>query len=225
MIILVANQKGGSGKTTIATNFAAILAGMSKDVLLVDTDVQCSASDWASIREDSIEAQNSTLPTITCVQKTGRIDQEIKRLSSKFDYIIIDAGGRESQELRSGLVVADICIIPLIASQFDLWAIEKVEELVSITKEHHNPKLIAKILVNKASTHAKVDDHSTIISFLHEGSSKQVLGIFDVSIKERMAFRHAAQQGRAVTELTRKESNPKAIVEIIALLHEVLCHE
>ncbi len=66
-IVLFGGEKGGTGKTTLATNMAAMLALQGKDVLLLDTDRQGTASFGATVREDTkIE------PRIACVQKIGK---------------------------------------------------------------------------------------------------------------------------------------------------------
>ena len=64
-VIAVLNQKGGSGKTTIATHLARALQLGGADVLLVDSDPQGSARDWAAVREDQpVSYTHLTLPTI-----------------------------------------------------------------------------------------------------------------------------------------------------------------
>ncbi len=222
MNILVANQKGGAGKTTLATNIAAILAGKGYDVLLIDTDIQGSASDWAAIREGN----EAGLPSLTCIQKTGpTVNAEITKFSKKFDHIVIDAGGRESTEVRSALLAAEICIVPLIASQFDMWAIEKIEEVVYMAQAHYNPNLIAKVVVNKASTNPQVKDYDAILQNVEARGEEATIGLLDSVISERASFRRAAEQGAAVTELKGKDFNPKAANEMNALTLEVLTYD
>ena len=66
MIILVGNEKGGVGKTTLATNLAVAAQMDNKDVLLIDTDQQMSSTYWAKVREE-----NTDLKDITCVYRKG----------------------------------------------------------------------------------------------------------------------------------------------------------
>ena len=102
-IILIGGEKGGTGKTTLAVNLAALRALQGRDVLLIDTDVQASASYWAQSRD---EAQ--TRPRIACIQKFGKgLPTEVRDLARRYQDLIIDAGGRDSVELRSSLVVAE----------------------------------------------------------------------------------------------------------------------
>ena len=67
-IVLFGGEKGGSGKTALATNMAAMLALAGKDVLLLDTDRQGTASFWATVREET-----DVEPRIACVQKFGKV--------------------------------------------------------------------------------------------------------------------------------------------------------
>ncbi len=85
MIITVGMEKGGDGKSTVATNLAAMMAIAGHDVLLLDSDPQGSSYLWNSIRNE-----NPNLPKITCFQKFGRIREDISRVKTKFDHIIID---------------------------------------------------------------------------------------------------------------------------------------
>ena len=124
MIILIGAEKGGTGKTTLATSLAAMRTNEGHDVLLLDTDQQGTATYWNRLR-DQTEAKK-----ITCVQVFGEVDREIRKLASKYDEIIIDAGGRDSEELRSSILVAHKIYIPLQPSQFDIWTITQMAKIV-----------------------------------------------------------------------------------------------
>ena len=99
MILLCGGEKGGTGKSTIATNLAAMRLKESADVLLLDTDPQASSSYWSSIRDE-----DESLKRVSCVQKFGKgLEKELYALSEKYDDLIIDAGGRDSAELRASM--------------------------------------------------------------------------------------------------------------------------
>jgi chromosome partitioning protein len=128
MIVLVGGEKGGTGKTTIATNLAAKRALAGRDVLLVDTDQQGSANYWAQNREEP-EAKPGR---VACVQKSGKgLQAEVRDLAKRYEDIVIDTGGRDSVELRAALVVADKAYIPIQPSQFDIWTLDRMDGLVS----------------------------------------------------------------------------------------------
>ena len=121
MIVTIGGIKGGSGKTTVATNLACIAAGQGADVLLVDADNQETAFDFTNARK----ADNPAAPSYTCVKLTGAsVRTEVLKMTKKYDHIIIDAGGRDTTSQRAALSVSNILLIPCKPRSFDLWAIE-----------------------------------------------------------------------------------------------------
>jgi chromosome partitioning protein len=215
MIILIGGEKGGTGKTTLATNLAAMRAVAGHDVLLIDCDPQASANYWAQNR-DELAVQ----PRVACVQKFGKgLAMEVKDLATRYSDIILDAGGRDSVELRSALVVVEKVYIPIQPSQFDVWTLNVMNSLVE-TATGFNPNLQAKVIISRASTHPSVQEanetRQLLIDFPH-------LETIDVVIRDRIAYRKAAKEGIAVTEL--KPNDTKASDEMTVLYDEVFSHE
>jgi chromosome partitioning protein len=109
MIVCIGGIKGGTGKTTVATNLACIAAGQGSDVLLVDADEQESAYDFTMLRKE----YHPDAKTYTCIKLTGKaVRSEILQLKSKYDHIIIDTGGRETTSQRAALSVSNILLVP-----------------------------------------------------------------------------------------------------------------
>lgn len=210
MIVLIGGEKGGTGKTTIATNLAALRALEGKDILLVDTDPQRTASFWSLSRDEK-----NTSPRVTTIQKLDNVKQEILALKGKFDDIIIDAGGRDSMELRTSLLVADKVYFPLRASQFDLWTLAKINNHVRDVR-YINESLKAFVLINQASSNPSVKESSEATLFLDEFEE---LNIIECTISDRIAFRKAAIRGLCVKELVPEDK--KATAEILAFYEEV----
>lgn len=216
MIVLIGGEKGGTGKTTLATNLAAMRALAGRDVLLIDTDPQGSANYWAQSRDE----ENIT-PRVACVQKFGKgIPAEVKDLATRYDDIIIDAGGRDSVELRSSMVVAKKVYIPIQPSQFDIWTLGQMDELVE-TARGFNPELQAKVIISRSSTNPSVRESDQTGKLLVADFPN--LGLADVTIRDRIAYRKAAKDGMAVTELNPKD--PKAAEEMETFYKEVFANE
>ena len=145
MIIVIGGEKGGTGKTTICTNIASIMAREGSDLLIIDTDKQGSASAWSALRDE-----NKHVKRIPCIQKFGStIATEINDLRKRYDDIIIDAGGRDSVELRGAMTVADIIYIPIQASQFDVWTLGAMDLLLTQATTF-NARLKAIAVINRA---------------------------------------------------------------------------
>ena len=210
MIVLIGTEKGGTGKTTLATNLAAMRAGEGHDVLLLDTDTQGSATYWSRIRDEAkIE------PSVYCTQKFGQVDNEVSKFTKKFNDIIIDAGGRDSEELRSSMLVADIVCCPLQPSQFDVWTLSPMETMVKKAKIL-NPKLKAFILLNRASPNPSVSEAEEAKEIIGD---LEHLGLSQTIIRDRIAFRKAARDGLAVPEM--QPVDPKAVSEIQGIYKEI----
>ena len=213
-IVLFGGEKGGTGKTTLATNMAAMLALQGKDVLLLDTDRQGTASFWATVREETeIE------PRIACVQKFGKgLASQVRDLADRYDEIVIDAGGRDSMELRYCLGVCDRAYIPVQPFQFDIWTIRQMDELVEMAKAL-NENLQAFIVLNRVSTNPVVREDRETREFFKE-EEFQHLTLVDTVLRDRIALRKSGRDGLSVIEW---KQDKKAADEMNKLYKEVYC--
>jgi chromosome partitioning protein len=211
MIVLIGGEKGGSSKTTLATNLAVVRALSGHDVLLLDTDVQGSASLWSQLRD-----QAEIKPRIPCMQKFGQgVRSEVRDLAARYEDIIIDAGGRDSAELRASLVACQRVCTPIQSSQFDLWSLEKMDELVA-TAKGFNEQLDAFIVITRAPTNVMMREVEEARDFLHDFAHYTLAPTI---IYERSAWRKASRQGRSIVELDRQD--PKASNELRLLCEEI----
>ena len=214
MIVVIASEKGGTGKTTVSTNLAVIRAQNAADVLLIDADSQRSAIDFATVR--NLEGHH---PELTCSSITGQgIGSELRKLAPKFDDIIVDVGGRDSSTLRSSLLVADVLVVPFIASQFDTWGLERMDSIVGDVLPL-NERLRTIAFLNKVDTNPRIALAEEAINFAVE--LKHLTFLKAIMVGYRVAFRRSVADGMAVTELSKAKKDPKAIQEIINLYQEV----
>jgi len=118
-IILIANNKGGSGKTTIAINLAGYLSSKSK-VLLIDADPQASVCDWNKARNKNASA-NLKHKNLT-VTETPFLQKKLKQIPhiTGYDFIIIDSPPEDAKTMRTALVISDYAIIPISPSPLDI---------------------------------------------------------------------------------------------------------
>lgn len=215
MIILIGGEKGGTGKTTLATNLAAMRVLAGRDVLLIDTDPQGSANYWVQSRDEA-----KINPRVSCVQKFGKgLAVEVKDLATRYQDIILDAGGRDSVELRSALVAVEKVYIPIQPSQFDIWTLNAMNTLVE-TAKGFNSQLQANVIISRASTNPSVQEANETRILLADFPNLQPL---DIVIRDRIVYRKAAKDGLSVTEL--KPTDLKADEEMQALYLEVFDNE
>jgi chromosome partitioning protein len=210
-IILVGGEKGGAGKSTLATNLAAMRASAGRDVLLVDADVQSSANGWTQRREET-----GVTPQITCIQKYGAgLKQALLDLRTKYQDIIVDAGGRDSMELRAAMVVANVLVSPIQASSFDLWTLQTLNGLVEKTLVY-NPDLRVMMVLCKAPTNPLISEVEEARELLAE---LPLLPLAGSIIRDRVSYKRAVSDGKSVTEYLPHDE--KAAFEVGQLYKEI----
>ncbi len=206
MIIVVGGIKGGSGKTTVATNLAVIRSTGGHDVLLIDADDQETSTDFTIIRNE----RRPDGAGYTSIKLTGpAVRTETLRLADKYEDIIIDTGGRDTTSQRAALTVADFLLVPFVPRSFDVWTLEKVSGLVS-EMQAANPDLQALTFINRADPRGQDNDDAAVV--LRE---TEMLSFVETPLGARKAFSNAAAAGLAVTEI--KPQDPKATEEMMTL--------
>jgi chromosome partitioning protein len=120
--ILIANSKGGSGKTTLATNLAGYFASIGGNVLLSDLDRQLSSSNWAQRRPPEMPIIHAHNP-------------RAKSPSLNYDWIITDSpAGFRDEKLSDAIKQADCVIVPIQPSAFDIGATREFLDLLAEEK-------------------------------------------------------------------------------------------
>jgi chromosome partitioning protein len=205
MIVMIAGVKGGTGKTTIATNLAVMRAAAGKKLLLVDADEQRSTVIWANQRD--VLGIETKWTTVSFGGKALR--SQVLRMKDDYDDIIIDVGGRETTSLRASLSIAHVCIVPFKPRSLDIWTLGDVKSVVAEMKPA-NPDLKVFAFINQAD--AKGSDNEGSQNILDECDEIECIPI---TIGSRKAFANAASDGLGVTEM--KVQDKKAIQEITSL--------
>ncbi|RTL03000.1 MAG: ParA family protein [Proteobacteria bacterium] len=206
-VIVVTNQKGGCGKTTLAINLSGAL-GRTHKVLLVDGDPQGSASRWVASADDNVPFPSAIMNLSHVTEKVGR---EIKKYLIDYEYIFVDCPPAiDNKFTSSALMIADLAIVPVIPSPTDLWSAVGIQQLISNVSEI-NDSLQARLLANMCQTNTSISKEA--LSLISEFDFPK----FETDIYQRTAYRQAAAFGGTVFNL----DNSKAKQEITSLINEI----
>lgn len=210
MILLVGGEKGGSGKSCLAQNIAVYLQHRQKDVLLLDADPQGTTTDWAKEREE-----NDGLTNLPCVQASGNIRQILKDLVKRYQVVVVDAGGQDSEALRSAMTVATHLLLPFRPKRRDLKTLVHVSQLVKLANAV-NPDMFVRAVITQCPTLP-----SQTQRILDAKEACQSFGIEPLqSITcNRNVYDDADENGSSVLEV---ETDLKAKEEIESLVAEFL---
>jgi chromosome partitioning protein len=198
--VAVMSQKGGAGKTTIAVHLAVAASKDGQKVALLDTDPQGSACVWAKSRED----ESPVVAPVPPLKLAAALE---KARAEGFDVVIIDTAPNAGPDAVDVAKLADLVLIPVRPSVFDLSAAKRTIEIVRMAG-------VDSLLVLSACPHRAPE-----IPMAREALGMSGLRVAEVAIGDRRPFARAVQTGRAVIEF---EPDGKAAEEIQALLREVL---
>jgi chromosome partitioning protein len=205
MIISVQNQKGGVGKTTLAIHISYALTLKGHRVLLIDADPQGSARDWAAARADEPPFSIVGLDRPT-------IHRDLGTIAKDYDHVVIDGPPRVTDIARSAIAAADLVLIPVQPSPYDVWACDEVIKLVneaSVFKE----KLKAVFAINRKIANTAIGRD------VAEALAEYQIPVLKAQVCQRVAFAETAATGQTVLDTDRKGTAAK---EIIALVDELL---
>lgn len=202
-VIAVLNQKGGSGKTTIATHLARALQLDGADVLLIDSDPQGSARDWAAVREEQ--------PLTVVGIDRPTIERDLKHVARK-DFVVIDGAPQAADLAVSAIKAASFILIPVQPSPYDIWAAADLVELVKQRIEVTDGKLQAAFVVSRAIKGTKVGAE------VAEALAGYELPVLESRITQRVSYPGTAAIGTTVLD---SEPTGDAAAEIRALANEV----
>lgn len=146
MIITVCNEKGGTGKSSLAQSLAVYFLRQLKTALLVDADPQRTTAEWAKERSEG------NLTPISCVEMSGNIHFPLENMRARFDVVVVDCGGADSKVMRSALAISDIGIIPFRPKRRDMKVAPEMAEIIE-TAQALNKKLHIFSVITQAPTY------------------------------------------------------------------------
>jgi len=195
-VVAVANQKGGTGKTTVAFNLAVAAMRDGLKTLVVNADLQQSIIDVALAR-----ANNGIAPSLSVANIiSDKLHQEIHSKYPGYDLAIVDTGGRDSRAFRSAIAAADVLIIPLLPSAVDIWAsqgtIKIAQDIASVQPE----PMQTYCLLNQQVRNTVIGNE--VVSVLADIGVPTLKTI----LYHRTAYKRSLSDGRSVIEHTDRQA-------------------
>ncbi|HME26199.1 MAG TPA: ParA family partition ATPase [Acetobacteraceae bacterium] len=202
VVITVAQQKGGTGKTMLAANLAAAFAP-SRRVALLDIDPQKSLGRWHSLRRARLQQAAALAFSDT---SGWRLPAELERLKRDHDVVLIDSPPQLDTDARVAVRAADLVLVPIQPSLPDVWAAEGTLRLAADERRH------ARLVFNRTPPTSKLRD--AIATDL----AARDLPLLRSALGNRAGFAHAFAAGLGVTEAAPRST---AAAELRALLAEL----
>jgi chromosome partitioning protein len=215
-IICITNQKGGSGKTTLAMQLAGGIARHATNrkpnkVMVVDADPQGTATRWAASATDEIPFPAAIVGLSAASDKVHR---EVKKFIDDYDYIIIDCPpAADSPIPQSALLVSDLALVPLIPSPLDMWAAVGIRQVIHNVADI-NESLQSRLVINQCQP------KTTLAQECLEILPEFGIELAKTYLRQRQVYRQSAVFGQTVYNYGSKAK--EAIAEIDALTKEVL---
>ena len=200
-IVTMAQQKGGSGKTTLALNLACAALEQGLSVALLDTDQQGSLGQWFMRRR-----QNGEPGLSFATASAWGVTYESEKLSGANDLVLVDTPPKVDADLRPALRVSDLIVVPVATSHLDLWATESVLDLAR--REGRE----ALVVLNRVPPRARMADEVA--------KAAEAVGAprAESRIGNRVAFAEATGCGLSAIEFDHRG---KSAAEVRALWNEV----
>jgi len=156
---------------------------------------------------------NKSLPVVHCVQKYDNVRETLLDLDKRYEYVVVDAAGRDSRELRTGMTAASLLLVPFRPSQPDLDTLPNLQEIITQAKDL-NPELKVYGLITMAPTNPVVQETEEAREYLQDYPEIKLL---ETILRDRKIYRDAMSDGMGVVEM----GNQKATEEIESLMKEI----
>ncbi|MDM7933091.1 ParA family partition ATPase [Tabrizicola sp.] len=199
-VVTVAQQKGGSGKTTLAVNLAVEFRQRGLRVALLDTDPQGSLGRWFLSRRERLGEAGMEFSTASA----WGVSYECEKLKKLADVVIIDTPPKVDADLRPALREADLVLVPVAASMVDLWATDGVFDLIG--REGRR----AVIVLNRVKAGTRLGGEVA-------DAAAKVGGVAAATLGQRVVYAETLGQGLGAGEM-----RGVAQAEVVRLADEVL---
>jgi chromosome partitioning protein len=193
MLIAFVNTKGGVGKSTLAVHLAVWLHDQGFRTTVLDTDKQCSSSQWIGEVEPQVAVRVADSPE-TCLS-------EARGLAASCDFVVADGPAGLDDLSRTLLILADLAVFPIGPSVLDVRSVRQATEVLRSAQKLNGGRPEGRLVLNK------VRRRDTISREVRAAAPALDVRVSDTVIRDLQAFRDAAQQGTVVTRMSGRASS------------------
>ena len=206
MVIVLANSKGGVGKSTLAVHLAVWLHERGRSVILADCDAQRSSSDW--IKEAA--------PEVKTVRLAGPDDilNKLPRLAQEADYVVADGPGSNTEISRALLLRADLALVPCKASMLEVRALAQATAVLKQARDIRGGAPKAKVVLSMVGKNYRLTQD------MKEAAVSLRLALTDAALTLRQVYADAPGQGTVVWKMGTRAGD--AALEMERLFREIL---
>jgi chromosome partitioning protein len=206
MIIVIANSKGGVGKSTLAVHLAAWLHKQGHSVILADCDTQQSSSEWAS----------EAVPGIKTVRLSNadEILDCLPQLEQEADYVVADGPGSNTETSRALLLRADLALVPCKASMLEVRALAQATKALKHAQEIRKGQPEALIVLSMVGKNYRLTQD------MKDAAAALGLRMAKTALTLRQIYADAPGQGAVVWNMGARGQD--AAKEVKAFFREAL---
>ena len=193
MITVIANLKGGSGKSTVTFNLGLWLQMKGQPVVAYDLDPQQTLSDVAEVRRE----EGYTPPLQVNQPRDSLIDDMLYHPQQT--QVLVDVGASNMDAMKQALSIANRIIIPVPPSQPDVWATQRFLNIVSELETNNKPEM--RVFVNRADTHRAIKESDETEEVLDQLPG---VTLIPQRLHQRTVYRRSLSEGMSIFEISKR---------------------
>lgn len=216
-VVMLSSYKGGAGKSTIAMNLATAILRQGAGVVVVDLDGSSKTSmnwrqNWYAVNPDADKAGKAP-PLPQVVQVLDNVTDMLEKLSTTYDYVVVDAGAGAPRQNQEAIKVADLLLIPVSPSQFDIQpTLAYLLELEAVQRRFGRPK--ARVVLNQMAKGKAATEE--LVSLFRSGQATTI-PTMETEIPQRESLKRLLMAGVSVYDYAQAKSDLREAFDNLAV--------
>jgi len=211
VITVIANLKGGSGKSTVTFNLGLWLQMKGQPVVAYDLDPQQTLTDVAEVRREE-----GYTPPLQVNQPRDSLLDDMKYHPQQ-TQVLVDVGASNMDAMKLALSIADRIIIPVPPSQPDVWATQRFLNIVNELENSNKPEM--RVFVNRADTHRAIRESDETEEVLDQLPGVELI---PQRLYQRTVYRRSLSEGMSIFEISKRSKAVDEFNRLAGILYPEL---